>query len=216
MDMNMPIFYRQKSRIFGVQGIVKRFFDILLSCIALTISMPAMTLVALCIKLDDGGPVLLKQTRLTQDGREFRILKFRSMIPNAEEFSGAVIADKKDWRITRVGHILRNTKLDELPQFINVLLGDMSLVGPRPERPELMEKARKAAPNFDKRLQVKAGLTGLAQIKGGYHTSFADKLQWDLQYIEEYSLLLDLKILLLTAFVPFRKDSSEDTEAYSD
>ena len=169
-----------------------------------------MALIAICIKLGDGGPILHKQERYTSGGRIFEILKFRSMIPNAEDSCGPVFASYQDRRLTKVGRVLRNSKLDELPQLINIIRGDMSLVGPRPERPELMGLAYAAEEDFDLRLKVRAGLTGLAQVRGIYHTGFRDKLKWDLLYIENFSLLLDIKIMLMTVFSIFNKDNVEE------
>ena len=137
------------------------------------------------------------------------IYKFRSMRIDAEAH-GAQLAKKDDDRITPVGKVLRNLHLDELPQLFNVFVGDMSMVGPRPERPEIFEKYEESVPDFDFRLKVKAGLTGYAQVMGNYNTSFLDKLKWDLMYIENYSLFLDFKILLMTAIAIFAKDNHED------
>ena len=209
-DLDMPVIYRKPSGIFGKQGAIKRFFDVFLSLVALVLLSPLMALIAICIKLGDGGPILHKQERYTSGGRIFEILKFRSMIPNAEDSCGPVFASYQDRRLTKVGRVLRNSKLDELPQLINIIRGDMSLVGPRPERPELMGLAYAAEEDFDLRLKVRAGLTGLAQVRGIYHTGFQDKLKWDLLYIENFSLLLDIKIMLMTVFSIFNKDNVEE------
>ena len=154
--------------------------------------------------------MIYRQTRCTRDMKKFEIYKFRSMITDAEKNRGPQLATKHDKRLTRVGRFLRNTKLDELPQLVNILKGDMSFVGPRPERPEFIAKAVKDIPEFVLRTKVKAGLTGYAQVMGNYNTSFLDKLKWDLMYIENYSLFLDLKILLMTAIAIFAKDNHED------
>ena len=180
------------------QRFVKRFFDITLSVLMLLPAAPVMLICALAVHLEDGGSVFFRQKRLTRDGAEFDVLKFRSMIPDAEADGRAVLAAEQDERITKTGRILRHFRLDELPQLLNVLRGEMSLVGPRPERPELAAEYAKKYPEFPYRLQVKAGLTGYAQVTGAYDTEPIDKLKMDLMYIEEYSLLLDIQILLLT------------------
>lgn len=180
------------------QRIVKRMFDIAVSALLLIPAAPVMLLCALAVHLEDGGDIFYRQKRLTRDGREFHVLKFRSMIPDAEADGKAVLAAEHDSRITKTGRILRHFRLDELPQLLNILRGEMSLVGPRPERPELAAEYAKKYPEFSCRLQVKAGLTGYAQVTGAYDTEPIDKLKMDLMYIEEYSLLLDIQILLLT------------------
>ena len=166
------------------QRLCKRTLDLVLTLVALIPAAPVMALVALFIRLEDGGPVFYRQKRMTQNGREFDILKFRSMIPNAEKYSGAVLASENDPRITKVGRFIRATRLDELPQLLNILKGDMSIVGPRPERREIAERYRQELPEFDYRLKVPGGLTGYAQIYGKYNTTPADKLRLDLIYIE--------------------------------
>lgn len=180
------------------QRLVKRIFDIVFSVVVLVITSPFMILPAIAIKLYDKGPVFYKQKRLTLNGKEFFVYKFRSMIVDAEKFSGPTLAEDDDPRITPVGKFLRKTRLDELPQLINILNGDMSVVGPRPERPELTEKYKEEMPEFGFRLKVKAGLTGYAQVTGVYDTSPYDKLKMDLMYIENYSFILDLQIILMT------------------
>ena len=191
------------------QRLRKRTLDLLLVLIALIPAAPIMALVALAIRLEDGGPVFYRQKRMTQGGREFDILKFRSMIPNAEKFSGAVLASENDPRITKVGRFIRATRLDELPQLLNILKGDMSIVGPRPERREIADRYRQELPEFDYRLKVPGGLTGYAQIYGKYNTTPADKLRLDLIYIENYSLLLDIRLMLLTLRILFTKESTQ-------
>jgi exopolysaccharide biosynthesis polyprenyl glycosylphosphotransferase len=178
------------------QRFFKRLLDIVVSAIGLIIAFPFMLITGLAIKLYDGGPIFYKQERFTLKGKKFFVYKFRSMIVNAESKSGAVLASKNDSRITPVGKIVRACRLDELPQFINVLKGDMSLVGPRPERPEIAEDYYKTLPEFSYRLKTKAGLTGYAQLYGKYNTTPYDKLQLDLMYIQNYSLLLDIKLIL--------------------
>lgn len=180
------------------QRLCKRVFDIVFSLIVLIPALPIMLICALCIKLHDGGPVLYKQTRLTIDEKEFQVYKFRSMIVDAEKNGIPQLCTEADDRITPVGKFLRKCRLDELPQLFNILKGDMSVVGPRPERPELSDEYKKEMPEFGYRLKVKAGLTGYAQVTGVYDTSPYDKLKMDLMYIENYSLRMDLQIILMT------------------
>ena len=175
----------------------------------MVIALPFMLVIAAAIKLEDGGPVFYKQKRLTLNGREFNILKFRSMIVDAEKYAGAVLAEDNDPRITKIGKLIRATRLDELPQILNILKGDMSIVGPRPERKCFADEFAKEIPEFEYRLKVKGGLTGYAQIYGKYNTSAYDKLRLDLMYIENYSIVLDIKLMLLTLRIMFSKDSTE-------
>ena len=170
---------------------------------------PVMLITAICIKLYDRGPVLYKQTRSTIGGRVFEIYKFRSMIVDAEKKSGAVLASRHDDRITPVGRVIRRYRIDEFPQLFNILLGDMSIVGPRPERPEIGEKYAVNMPEFRYRLKVKAGLTGYAQVVGKYDTTAYDKLKMDMMYIENYSLFLDIRLIMMTIKTMFQKDSSQ-------
>ena len=153
------------------------------------------------IKLDSPGPVFFRQERMGKDGRIFRIIKFRTMVSDAEKNTGPVLARKHDDRITRAGLILRHFRLDEIPQMLNVLSGHMALVGPRPERPEIYDDIIRKRPEFFRRLDVKPGITGLAQIRGDYHTDPGDKLRYDLLYIRRRSLGLDLKIIGITAYI---------------
>ncbi|MCX8057311.1 MAG: undecaprenyl-phosphate glucose phosphotransferase, partial [Ignavibacteria bacterium] len=183
---------------------IKRLMDIVFSLIILILTLPITLLVALAIKLDSEGPVFFKQIRVGKDGKEFKIYKFRSMIKDAEKHTGPIWSTKDDPRITRVGKIIRKFRLDEIPQFINVLRGEMSLVGPRPERPYFVEKLSQEIPLYKRRLKVKPGITGWAQVKHKYDESIEDvkkKLQYDLYYIENISLRMDLKILFRTIFV---------------
>ncbi len=180
---------------------LKRFLDILVSLIVLTLGLPFFLLIALLIKLDSKGPVLYSQQRVGRGGKIFTLYKFRSMVQDAEARTGPKWAEKDDPRITRVGRILRKLHLDEFPQFINVLKGDMSLVGPRPERPAFVEQFRHKIPLYERRLNVKPGITGWAQVKHKYDESLTDvqeKLRYDLFYLENMSLALDLKIILST------------------
>ena len=192
--------------------IVKRVFDIVFALVFLVIGSPFMLLTALAILIQDGAPIIYKQKRLTQYGREFNIYKFRSMKKDAEKDGVARFATENDERITPVGKFIRATRLDELPQLWNILIGDMSVVGPRPERPEIVEKILKEIPEFNYRLKVKAGLTGYAQVYGKYNTHLKDKLLLDLYYIENFSLILDLKIMFLTFKILFIKDSTEGVQ----
>ncbi len=194
------------------QQMIKRAMDLIVSGIGLIIASPFMLLIALGIKLYDGGPVFFKQNRVTKDGKIFNVLKFRSMIVDADKVKLRKATDNDD-RITPVGKIIRPLRLDELPQLINILKGDMSLVGPRPERTENVYEYTQMLPEFDLRHRVKGGLTGYAQIYGKYNTSPQDKLNMDLIYIEKYSLLLDLKLLILTVKILFMRES---TEGFSD
>lgn len=188
---------------------VKRGFDILISGLALVLLSPLFLVIALMVR-SDGGPALFRQVRLTQNGKEFKILKFRSMCMDAEKYTGAVLsAGEDDPRITRIGHIIRAFRLDELPQLWNIFVGDMSIVGPRPERPEIAAKIQETLPEFSLRLQCKAGLTGYAQVYGKYNTEPYDKLLMDLMYIAQPSLLEDLTIMLATVKILFSKESTE-------
>lgn len=194
---DQPCFYCPRPSISARAAIVKRIFDIIISVLGLVLTSWIFLIVAIAIKLEDGGSVFYRQDRCTKGGKVFSILKFRSMVEH-DEFGKLHITEHKDKRITKVGYVIRKTKIDELPQLVNILKGDMSLVGPRPERPELIEDILKDIPEYTFRTTVKAGLTGYAQVHGDYHTDFLEKLRWDMIYIENYSLLLDLKIVLMT------------------
>ena len=207
-----PLVLANNGTLSITERIIKRGFDIVMSALGLIVLSPLMILVSLAIFLYDRGPVFYRQTRYTKNGKTFKILKFRSMIPNAEKDGVARLAAEKDDRITPVGKFIRATRLDELPQFFNILSGDMSFVGPRPERPEIADEYTKELPEFAYRLKVKAGLTGYAQIFGKYNTTSYDKLKLDMIYVENCSLLMDLKLLLLTLKVVFIKESTEGLE----
>ncbi len=186
------------------ERIAKRLLDVTLSLVILVLFAPVWLLVALIIKLDSRGPVFYKQERMGKDGRRFNVIKFRSMVSDAEKLTGPKWADKDDPRITRSGRFMRKWRIDEIPQFINVLAGEMSIVGPRPERPFFVEKLRKEIPLYPRRLRVQPGITGWAQIKGAYDATLDDvkqKLQYDLFYLENMSLKMDLKIILHTIYV---------------
>lgn len=186
----------------------KRLLDIAVSALMLIIFAPFMLIIAICIKLEDGGDIFYRQKRVTMDGRIFEILKFRSMIQDAEK-QGFKPCTTHDDRITHVGRVIRATRLDETPQLINILKGDMSIVGPRPERVEHVEKYTSQLPEFSYRLRVRGGLTGYAQIYGKYNTSAEDKLKMDLMYIERQSLILDLQLIFLTIKIMFIPESTE-------
>ena len=210
--LHLPIVRLARYKPSVEYAFAKRFFDILFSGIGLILSSPVMLLTAIAVKLNDGGSVIYKQTRLTKDGRQFQIYKFRSMRENAEEKSGAITSPKEDDRTTAVGKVIRRFRIDELPQLINIFIGDMSIVGPRPERPELASVFEEKMPEFALRLQVKAGLTGYAQVFGKYNTSPYDKLQMDLYYISNQSILHDLMICLATVKILFMAESTEGVE----
>ncbi len=191
------------------QALVKRLEDLVIAGAMLLVTSPFFLLIAASIKCTDRGPVFYTQNRLTRDGQVFRIYKFRTMVVDAEKKSGPVKAGDRDPRILPVGRFLRATRLDELPQLLNILKGEMSLVGPRPERPELAAIITKNIPEFQYRLKVKAGLTGYAQIYGKYCTTSYDKLKLDLTYIRNYSIWMDLRLILMTPKVLFMKESTE-------
>ena len=193
------------------QRIFKRILDIVIAGGLLIVVSPLMLLTALAICLEDHGPALFKQERVTINGKKFFIYKFRSMIVDAEK-NGAQFSTKNDSRITKVGKFIRATRLDELPQLLNILKGDMSIVGPRPERQQYIDEFCQETPEFIYRLKVKAGLTGYAQIYGKYNTAPYDKLKLDLTYIERYSVWLDLKLMLMTFKIMFQKENTEGVE----
>lgn len=207
-----PLMLSRNKGLTIEQRFIKRTMDIVFSLLAIIISSPVMILIALAIKLYDRGPIFYTQDRLTRDRETFQILKFRSMKTDSED-KGAQLAKKDDDRITPVGKIIRRTHLDELPQIFNILKGDMSFVGPRPEREVIAEKYEEVVPEFRFRLKVKAGLTGYAQVYGKYNTTPYDKLKLDLNYIENYSAWLDLKLMLMTVKVMFQKENTEGVDA---
>lgn len=207
-----PILACRNTGLTIEQQIIKRTLDLLISGIGLLISSPFFLLIALAIKLYDHGPIFFKQNRVTKDGKIFNVLKFRSMIVDADKVKLRK-ATSNDDRITPVGKIIRPLRLDELPQLLNILKGDMSFVGPRPERTENVYEYTKLLPEFDLRHRVKGGLTGYAQIYGKYNTSPQDKLNMDLIYIQNYSVFLDLKLVIMTIKILFMRES---TEGFSD
>lgn len=204
-----PLFLARNIGMRWWQAIIKRFFDVVLSFIALVILSPVMLITAIAIKLEDGGPVFYKQQRCTIGCKKFMILKFRSMIVDAEKDGKPHPAGENDDRITKVGHVIRGCRIDELPQLINILKGEMSIIGPRPERVEHVEKYTKEIPEFAFRSKVKGGLSGMAQVYGKYNTTALDKLKLDLLYITNYSLLLDLQIIFETVKILTQKESTE-------
>ena len=187
------------------QKALKRFFDIVISGLALIITSPLVVVAAIAIKLDDGGSIFFKQNRATRGGKIFSVYKLRTMKENVDNYLSVVDDD----RITKVGRLLRRFRIDEIPQFLNVIKGDMSVVGPRPEMLANIFNYTNDLPEFEYRLRVKAGITGYAQIAGKYNTSPKDKLVLDLMYIEEYSMWTDIKMIFQTLIVIFKKDSTE-------
>lgn len=207
-----PLFLCRNQGMGLFRRFIKRFCDVLFSGIALIVLSPIMLVTAIAIKAYDGGPVFYKQERCTIGGKRFMILKFRSMIVDAEKDGRPHPAEQNDNRITPVGKIIRACRIDELPQLINIIKNDMSIVGPRPERIEHVEKYTTDIPEFSFRSKVKGGLTGYAQVYGKYNTTALDKLKMDLIYIMNYSLLLDLQIILETAKILVQKESTEGFE----
>lgn len=203
-----PIMKCSSNGLTVEQRAVKRFIDVFASAVGLVVLSPLFLVIAIAIKLYDGGPVFYKQKRCTKDLKTFDILKFRSMVVDAEK-DGPQPAVDNDSRITPVGKVIRALRIDELPQIINILKGDMSIVGPRPERIEHVEKYSEEIPEFVCRYKVKGGLTGYAQVYGKYNTSAYNKLKMDLIYIQNYSLALDFKLILMTLQILFKKESTE-------
>ena len=200
----LPLISLQDSPTYGWSLVAKRVMDIVLSSVVLLVTWPLLLLLGAIVKLTSPGPVLYRQERMGLDGRTFQMLKFRSMRVDAEDDTGAVWATRDDSRTTRIGALLRRTSLDEMPQLFNVLKGEMSLVGPRPERPVFIEEFRKAIPKYMLRHKMKAGVTGWAQVNGWRgDTSLEKRIECDLYYIEHWSLLFDLKILCLSLWKGF-------------
>lgn len=202
------LLYRNNGLNFE-QRFVKRTMDIVVSLLMLIITSPIFLCAAIAIKMYDGGPVFYRQARYTLNGKVFNIYKFRSMIVDAEKDGKSQPVTDHDPRITPVGRVLRATRLDELPQLIDILIGNMSLVGPRPERIEHVDKYSEDIPEFKYRLKVRGGLTGYAQLYGKYNTSPYDKLQLDLIYIQNYSIFLDIRLIFMTLKIMFMKESTE-------
>jgi exopolysaccharide biosynthesis polyprenyl glycosylphosphotransferase len=193
-----PLIELKKKPNEPIERFVKRAFDIMLSAVLLLVFSPVLLFLAAAIRVFSPGPSLYVQERVGYEGNTFRLLKFRTMVPNAEDVSGAVLASEDDPRVTSIGMVLRRFRIDELPQLLNVLKGDMSFVGPRPERPEFVESFLRDVPGYSERHKVKPGLTGLAQVRSYYNTTAQNKLKYDLAYIYNYSWSLDLMILLET------------------
>jgi exopolysaccharide biosynthesis polyprenyl glycosylphosphotransferase len=203
-----PLLLSRNQGLSITELIFKRIFDIIVSLCGILVASPFMLVIAIAIKLYDRGPILYRQERLTRDEKPFWIYKFRSMKVDSEK-AGARLAAKGDDRVTPVGRIIRNIHFDELPQLFNILKGDMSMVGPRPERKVIADQYTERIPEFPFRCKVKAGLTGYAQVYGKYNTTPYDKLKLDLTYIENYSFWLDIKIMLLTFKILFQKENTE-------
>lgn len=208
-----PLLLTREYNLTMEQRFLKRIIDLVCSALLLVIASPIMLLTAIAIKLYDGGPVMYKQVRCTMGQKEFYIMKFRSMRTDAEKDGVVRLAQKNDDRITPVGRVIRKCRVDELPQLLNILKGEMSFIGPRPERPEIIAQYVEVMPEFTYRMKVKAGLAGFAQVYGKYNTSPYDKLKLDLTYIENYSLWLDIKLMLLTLKILFWPDSTEGVES---
>lgn len=204
-----PIFLIREYVLTIEQRAVKRAIDVVCALLLTIITSPIMLITAIAIKAYDGGPVLYKQIRCTRDQREFKILKFRSMKVDAEKDGVARLASKNDDRITPIGRFIRKVRIDELPQLFNILKGEMSFIGPRPERPEIIAKYIEGMPEFALRMKVKAGLAGYAQVYGKYNTTPYDKLKLDLSYIENYTVWLDIKLMLLTLKILLQPESTE-------
>lgn len=194
------------------QRFIKRTIDLICALILFTVTSPIMLITAVIIKLYDRGPILYQQVRCTRDMREFKILKFRSMRVDAEKDGVARLASKNDSRITPIGRFIRKVRIDELPQLINIIRGEMSFIGPRPERPQIIAQYLEEMPEFAFRTKVKAGLAGYAQVYGKYNTTPYDKLKLDLFYIENYSVWLDIKLMMLTLKILFSPESTEGVE----
>lgn len=208
-----PILFTREYKMSIDQLFWKRFIDITCSLILIILTSPLMILTAMAVKFYDGGPVLYKQVRCTIGGKEFKIMKFRSMSVDAEKDGKARLASKNDVRITPIGKFIRVCRLDELPQLFNILKGEMSFIGPRPERPEIISQYVEIMPEFKFRMRVKAGLAGYAQVYGKYNTTPYDKLKLDLYYIENYSVWMDIKLMFLTLKILLMPDSTEGIES---
>lgn len=210
-----PVFTIQSFQLTELQTFVKRLEDIVLSLFGILITAPIFIIASISIKREDGGPVFYTQERCGLNGKVFKVIKFRSMVVDAEKNTGAVLAADNDQRITKTGCFMRSVRIDEIPQFFNVLIGNMSLVGPRPERPVFVEEYSRRYPEYYCRLAVKPGITGLAQVKGRYTTSAEKKLKFDLMYIINYTLLLDIKILFQTIGVILKKENANGYSEWS-
>lgn len=205
-DVNgFPLVEVMGAPIYGANEVIKRLIDILVSSVALLLFLPLILLIVVLIRMESKGSVLFEQDRVGKDGKIFSLYKFRSMTKDAEKFTGPVMAGSDDKRITKLGRILRKTRLDEIPQLVNVLKGDMSLVGPRPERSFFVERFKREIPGYVQRLQIRPGVTGLAQVHSRYDISARSKLRYDLLYVRKHSLFLDMEIILRTIWVVLRR-----------
>lgn len=208
---DVPVFKMGGFRLSPVQRAVKRLIDLFLSLIAFVPFVALCPLITLINMFCNRGPLFFLQERVGLGGKEFMMVKFRTMVPDAEKDTGPVLASEDDARVTGFGAFLRASRLDELPQILNILAGDMSIVGPRPEREHFTRQFADEIPHYEQRLRLRPGLTGLAQVKGRYDTSANSKLQYDLMYIQNYSLLLDLKIIFQTIYVILTPERSQGT-----
>jgi len=213
---DIPYLYLDNIGLSKVEMDIKRLMDLFLSVIFIITLSPLLIIGMVLVKISSKGPIFFLQERVTKDDKVFKIIKFRTMIKDAEKHTGAVLAKENDERVTKIGAFMRSTRLDELPQFINVLKGDMSIIGPRPERPIFVKKFEKEILLYSKRHSVKSGITGLAQIMGKYSTAAEDKLRYDLIYIRNYSIILDLKILFLTVKTTILDLGSKSTNSKVD
>jgi len=200
----MPLFSIKESRLNFFQGLLKRIFDIFFSLFVIILTLPIMFIIAILIKIQDKGPIFYLQERVGQDGKKFKLIKFRTMIVGADKEEKPKFTTPDDPRVTKIGRILRKYSIDEIPQFFNVLKGDMSVVGPRPERPYFVEKFKKEIPRYLERHRFKSGITGWAQVNGlRGDTSISERLRYDLYYINNWSFLFDIKIILKTILTFF-------------
>lgn len=186
-----------------IYNFIKRTMDVILCLIASVIGIPIVLITCIAVVIESKGSPLYKQERLGKNGQSFTLYKIRSMRNDAEKYSGPKWADKNDTRVTKIGSFIRKTRIDEIPQLYNIIKGDMSIVGPRPERPIFTYQFNQEIPGFINRLAVKPGLTGLAQVNGGYENSPKEKLKWDLKYIEERNMWMDIKIIFKTVLIVF-------------
>lgn len=206
-DTLVPLEVSSRTKPFSLYREVKRWMDTAVAAVGLVLAAPIILLFAVLIKLESPGPVLFAQERMGRNGKVFHIYKLRSMVKDAEK-NGAQWAEKNDARVTKVGKFIRKTRIDELPQFINVIRGEMSIIGPRPERPLFVEQFNREIPGFVNRLQVKPGITGWAQVNGGYELTAREKLELDMEYINNYSFWMDLKIVWRTIKVVLTGDGA--------
>jgi exopolysaccharide biosynthesis polyprenyl glycosylphosphotransferase len=209
---DMLVLSIEPPKLKGHHSLIKRSLDILVSFTLLIVLMPVMLVLMIAIPLTSKGPAIYKQERLGRNERPFHILKFRSMYIDAESKTGPVLAKDKDPRITGIGNFIRMTRLDEIPQLLNVLKGDMSLVGPRPERRFFIEQFKESVPNYEYRMSVKPGITGLAQVMAKYSTTVEDKLRFDLMYVKNYSVAVDVKIIFQTIRVVLTREQSKGVD----